>query len=123
MIRQIDGGEPGEFVKPAHLLEPIERFYQEIKQHLGAEFQGRTWDGFHRHLAVVKRSHTFIAEQRLWEGINGEGLPSFGVVLDRLLRETGIQHLMEMLDLDSDRSTQAAEVMLRGFIDWHIPEI
>jgi SRSO17 transposase len=60
---ELDDHSLEELVDWGHLRWPIERFHQDIKQHLGAdEFQGRTWDGFHHHLAVVMLAHAFIAE-------------------------------------------------------------
>ena len=36
-----------------------------MKQHLGLdEYEGRTWGGFHRHLAMVILMHAFIALHR-----------------------------------------------------------
>jgi SRSO17 transposase len=59
---ELDDHSLEELVEWGHLRWPIERFHQDIKQHLGAhEFQGRTWDGFHHHLAVVMLAHAFIA--------------------------------------------------------------
>lgn len=46
-----------ELVSWAHLRWTIEQFHNEAKQVLGAdEFQGRSWKGFHHHLAVVMLS-------------------------------------------------------------------
>lgn len=40
----------------------IEMDYRDLKQHLGFdEFEGRTWGGLHRHLAMVFLMHCFIA--------------------------------------------------------------
>lgn len=113
-----------ELVGLGHLRWPIERFHQDIKQHLGAdEFQGRTWDGFHHHLAVVMVAHAFIAEQRLEAGLKREELPSFEQVLRRIVREPAIQQLMGKLSFDRQTATDAAEEMLRGFTDWRIPDM
>jgi len=43
----------------------IEMDYRDMKQHLGLdEYEGRTWGGFHRHLAMVILMQTFIALHR-----------------------------------------------------------
>ncbi len=44
----------------------IEQFYEDAKQECGLDdFQGRRWDGLHRHLALVMLAYTFLALQRL----------------------------------------------------------
>lgn len=43
----------------------IEYDYREMKQHLGLEaYEGRFWDGFHRHLALVALMHAFVSLHR-----------------------------------------------------------
>lgn len=120
----LDDHSLDELVEWTHLRWSIERFHQDIKQHLGTdEFQGRTWDGFHRHLAVVMLAHAFIAEQRLEAGLGSDELPSFEEVMRRIVREAAIQQLMENVDFDRQTATAAAEEMLQGFTDWRIPEL
>jgi SRSO17 transposase len=43
----------------------IERDYQELKGELGLDhFEGRTWSGFHHHVALCAAAHAFLALQR-----------------------------------------------------------
>jgi SRSO17 transposase len=43
----------------------IERDYQELKGELGLDhFEGRTWSGFHHHVALCAAAHTFLALRR-----------------------------------------------------------
>lgn len=43
----------------------IERDYQEMKSELGLDhFEGRTWSGFHHHVALVAAAHAFLALTR-----------------------------------------------------------
>ena len=51
----------------------IERDYQNMKQELGFDkYEGRTWGGLHRHLAMVALMHAFIALHM--EGFSSSGL-------------------------------------------------
>ncbi|WP_225448080.1 transposase [Streptacidiphilus sp. P02-A3a] len=44
----------------------IEHDYREMKHGLGLDhFEGRTWRGFHHHLALVTAAHAFLTLRRL----------------------------------------------------------
>lgn len=50
----------------AHARWVIEQFYEDAKQECGLDdFQGRHWDGLHRHLALVMLAYSFLMLQRL----------------------------------------------------------
>jgi SRSO17 transposase len=50
----------------AHARWVIEQFYEDAKQECGLDhFQGRSWNGLHRHLALVMLAYSFLALQRL----------------------------------------------------------
>jgi len=50
----------------AHARWVIEQFYEDAKQECGLDdFQGRRWDGLHRHLALVMLAYSFLALQRV----------------------------------------------------------
>ena len=50
----------------AHARWVIEQFDEDAKQECGLDdFQGRRWDGLHRHLALVMLAYSFLALQRL----------------------------------------------------------
>jgi SRSO17 transposase len=43
----------------------IERDYQELKGELGLDhFEGRTWVGFHHHVALCAAAHAFLTRRR-----------------------------------------------------------
>ncbi len=45
---------------------PIEQFYEEAKQECGLHaYQGRRWDGLHRHLALVLLAYSFLVYERM----------------------------------------------------------
>ncbi len=49
-------------VRLAKMRWHIERDYQDMKQQLGFDcYEGRSWGGLHRHLAMVALMHAFIA--------------------------------------------------------------
>ena len=50
----------------AHARWPIEQFYEDAKGECGLDdYQGRRWDGLHRHLALVMLTYSFLVIQRL----------------------------------------------------------
>jgi hypothetical protein len=50
----------------AHARWPIEQFYEDAKGECGLDdYQGRRWDGLHRHLALVMLTYSFLATRRL----------------------------------------------------------
>lgn len=50
----------------AHARWVIEQFYEDAKQECGLDhFQGRSWEGLHRHLALVMLAYSFLMLQRL----------------------------------------------------------
>jgi SRSO17 transposase len=52
-------------VEVAHSRWPIEQFYEDAKGACGLDhYQGRRWDGLHRHLALVMLAYSFLAHQR-----------------------------------------------------------
>ena len=54
-------------VELAHSRWPIEQFYEDAKGECGLDhYQGRRWDGLHRHLALVMLTYSFLARQR-WQ--------------------------------------------------------
>lgn len=64
---------------------PIEQFYQDGKQLCGlGDFQGRRWDGLHRHVALVMLSYSFLAFTR-WKARTLATLPSLPEVHRQVL--------------------------------------
>jgi SRSO17 transposase len=80
-------------VEVAHSRWPIEQFYEDAKGECGLDhYQGRRWDGLHRHLALVMLAYSFLARQRwtpadpagfspLWEAPIIPGGPSPGAAV------------------------------------------
>lgn len=50
-----------DLVELAHGRWVIERFYQDAKGELGLDnYEGRSWNGFHRHVALVMLAHSYL---------------------------------------------------------------
>lgn len=57
---------PEELVRLARLRWTIELDYRQLKGELGLDhYEGRSWDGFHHHCALVSCAHAFLTEERL----------------------------------------------------------
>jgi SRSO17 transposase len=65
-------------VEVAHSRWPIEQFYEDAKGECGLDhYQGRRWDGLHRHLALVMLAYSFLARQR-WTPADPAGFSPLG---------------------------------------------
>jgi SRSO17 transposase len=64
----------------AHARWVIEQFYEDAKGECGLDhYQGRRWDGLHRHLALVMLAYSFLMLQRLERPLPpGEDFPPLG---------------------------------------------
>jgi SRSO17 transposase len=63
-------------VELAHLRWPVEQFYEDGKGECGLDhYQGRTWDGLHRHLALVMLAYTFLMLQSLGQQVQSDPAP------------------------------------------------
>jgi len=58
----------------AHARWMKEQFYQQAKGECGLrDYQGRRWDGFHRHLALAMLAHSFLVQHRMAASEPAEG--------------------------------------------------
>lgn len=63
-------------VELAHLRWPIEQFYEDAKGECGLDhYQGRSWDGLHRHLALVMLAYSFLMLQSLVQEVQTDPAP------------------------------------------------
>jgi SRSO17 transposase len=69
-------------VSLAHSRWPIEQFYEDAKGECGLDhYQGRRWDGLHRHLALVMLAYSFLARQRWMPALSAGFAPLWGASL------------------------------------------
>jgi SRSO17 transposase len=69
-------------VSLAHSRWPIEQFYEDAKGECGLDhYQGRRWDGLHRHLALVMLAYSFLARQRWMPALSAGFSPLWGASL------------------------------------------
>jgi SRSO17 transposase len=55
-------------VEYAHRRHWVEQYHEEAKTELGwDQYQGRRWDGFHRHAVTVMLSYSFLVWLERWE--------------------------------------------------------
>ena len=65
-------------VEVAHSRWPSEQCYEDAKGEWGVDpYQGRRWDGLHRHRALVMLAYSFLARQR-WTPANSAGCSPLG---------------------------------------------
>jgi SRSO17 transposase len=65
-------------VELAHSRWPLEQFYEDAKDACGLDhYQGRRWDGLHRHLALVMLAYSFLVRQH-WRPAMSAGVSPSG---------------------------------------------
>jgi len=76
-----------DLVKLAHFRWPVEQCFKQMKGEVGmTDFEGRKWNGFHHHAAMVILAFCFLVLLRVGEH-NGSGpLPTLPQIHRELLR-------------------------------------
>jgi SRSO17 transposase len=64
-----------ELIELVHVRWVVERFYQDAKGQLGLDqYEGRLWQGFHRHIALVMLAHCYLTLRQAY-GATGKSPP------------------------------------------------
>lgn len=73
-------------VRLAHHRWAIEQQYQELKDELGLDhFEGRSFPGWHRHVALTALAYTWLQHERRRRGTRGPTLPIARAVITEIL--------------------------------------
>ena len=73
-------------VRLTHQRWAIEQQYQELKTELGLDhFEGRSYPGWHRHVALTAIAYAFLQQERLRRGRSGLTFPKVRAVITEIL--------------------------------------
>jgi SRSO17 transposase len=100
-----------EQVALAHTRWLIEQFHREIKQTLGMDrFEGRTWRGWHHHMAMICLAYAFLASLRAERA--GGKLPPFNSIHWAVVYSLVRHEVLEDQGLTSRQSHELAHRIL-----------
>jgi SRSO17 transposase len=106
-----------ELVATVHLRWTIEQYHKEAKQLLGLDrFEGRTWRGWHKHVALVLLAYAFLATLRA-DGNAEADLPPLRQVAKALLTEATAQEFLRNHRLDKEQARALATTGVRYLTD------
>lgn len=105
-----------ELVKIVHQRWAVEQFYEDTKQMLGLdEFQGRSWLGWHHHMAMVCLAYVFLSIIRA-ESPKGAPLPPFSEVLWFVVLEVITNRFMTKEGFRRPRAARIARDIMTGYM-------
>lgn len=106
-----------ELARVAHLRWRIEQYHKEAKQLLGMDrFEGRTWRGWHRHMAIVLLAYAFLATLRVEAG-EGAVLPPLRQVARVLVTEATAQEILRNHRMGKNQARAVAKTSVRYLTD------
>jgi SRSO17 transposase len=106
-----------ELARIAHMRWTIEQYHKEAKQLLGMDrFEGRTWKGWHRHMAIVLLAYAFLATLRVEMG-GGAPLPPLRQVARVLVTEATAQEILRHHRLRKEQARAVAGTSVRYLTD------
>jgi SRSO17 transposase len=112
-----DDAPLNELARVAHLRWTIEQYHKEAKQLLGMDrFEGRTWRGWHRHMAIVLLAYAFLATLRAEMG-GRQPLPPLRQVARVLVTEATAQEILRNHRMGKDQARSVAKTSVRYLTD------
>lgn len=106
-----------ELIQIAHLRWTIEQYHKEAKQLLGLDrFEGRTWKGRHRHVAIVLLAYAFLATLRADDRKDDELAP-LRQVAKTLLIEATAKEFLRNHRLENEQARALATTGVRYLTD------
>jgi SRSO17 transposase len=112
-----DGLSLAALARIAHLRWTIEQYHKEAKQLLGMDrFEGRTWRGWNRHMAIVLLAYAFLSTLRAEMG-EGVALPPLRQVARALVTEATAQEILRNHRLGKDQARAVAKTSVRYLTD------
>lgn len=106
-----------ELVAIAHLRWTIEHYHKEAKQLLGLDrFEGRTFHGWHKHVAIVLLAYAFLATLRA-DAQDGQELPPLRQVAKTLVVEATAQEFLRNHRLEKEQARALATTSVRYLTD------
>jgi SRSO17 transposase len=113
----LDDATLEKLVQVLHQRWTIEQFHKEAKQLLGLDrFEGRSWKGWHRHVAIVLLAYAFLATLRA-DAKDGEGLPPLRQVAKVLVTEATAQEILRNHPLEKEEARGIAATSVRYLTD------
>lgn len=106
-----------EFVGLAPSRWTLEQFHREAKQMLGLDqFEGRTWNGWHRHVTMALLAYAYLSLQRA----RGHADPpaTLPMTANAIVLEIATQRLIHQHRLKRPRARGIARTMLLRFSEW-----
>ena len=98
---------------------PVEMFHRDIKQLLGyGAFEGRTWQGWHHHAAMVFLAYAFLAALRAGHDEAPGPLPTLQDALRDVVRADAARTLQHEHGMDPETARAVAETVVRRYTDW-----
>ena len=108
----LDGASLEDLVKIAHIRWTIEQCFKQMKGELGLDdFEGRKWEGWHHHMAMVIIAFCYLMSLRVGVYAFEGKLPT----LPRIRREVAYLHIRKIYEQKFSLTTEEADDFLEEY--------